>query len=73
MSEQSTTSRGRKPTHRLFRVDGQGESATWTPIGAAWPNRDGQGFNISCEDVASLKGRLVLRLTAKDTLKEGLP
>jgi hypothetical protein len=72
MSEKSITSRGRKPTHRLYRVEGQGESAIWTPIGAAWPNRDGQGFNISCEDAASLKGRLVLRLiTAKDTAKGG--
>lgn len=57
--------------HRLFRVEGQGEAATWTPVGAAWPNRDGQGFNISCE-AGPLQGRLVLRLiTAKDTAKGG--
>ena len=65
MSEQSS-SMGRKPTHRLYRVEGQGESAVWTPIGAAWPNKDGQGFNISCE-AGPLQGRLVLRLiTARD-------
>ena len=65
MSEQSS-SMGRKPTHRLYRVEGQGESAVWTPVGAAWPNKDAQGFNISCE-AGPMQGRLVLRLiTARD-------
>ena len=51
---------GKKPTHRLFRVTGDGKSAIWTPIGAAWANQDGKGFNISCEAVP-LSGRIVLR------------
>lgn len=50
----------RKPTHRLYRVIGEGEAASWTPIGAAWPNKDGKGFNLSC-DAVPLGGRLVLR------------
>jgi hypothetical protein len=50
----------RKPTHRLYRVTGEGKSAIWTPIGAAWPNKDGQGFNINC-DAIPLTGRVVLR------------
>lgn len=56
---------GRKPTHRLFRVVGDGENAIWTPIGAAWPNKDGQGFSINCEAMP-LSGRIVMRtITAK--------
>lgn len=51
---------GRKPTHRLFRVVGDGESSIWTPIGAAWPNKDGQGFSIKC-DAMPLSGRIVMR------------
>jgi hypothetical protein len=51
----------RRPTHRLYRVLGDGPGAIWTPIGAAWPNKDGQGFNLSC-DAVPLTGRLVLRL-----------
>lgn len=51
---------GRKPTHRLYRVLGEGKDASWTPIGAAWPNKDGMGFSLSC-DAIPLKGRLVLR------------
>jgi len=51
----------KKPTHRLYRVQGDGDSAIWTPIGAAWPNKDGQGFNISC-DAVPLTGRISMRI-----------
>ncbi len=51
---------GKKPTHRLFRVVGEGEKANWTEIGAAWPNKDGLGFSISC-DAMPLSGRIVMR------------
>lgn len=51
----------RKPSHRLYRVLGEGKAASWTPIGAAWPNKDGQGFSLQC-DAVPLQGRLVLRL-----------
>jgi hypothetical protein len=40
-------------------------------VGAAWPNKDGLGFNISCE-AGPLQGRLVMRLiTARDEAKGG--
>ena len=51
----------RRPTHRLYRVNGEGAAAIWTPIGAAWPNKDGKGFNLNC-DAVPLTGRIVLRL-----------
>jgi hypothetical protein len=61
----------RKPTHRLYRVIGEGKSAIWTPIGAAWPNKDGLGFNLSC-DAVPLTGRLVLRfITSRDDISGG--
>jgi hypothetical protein len=64
MKENIVTTRslplGRKPTHRLFRVVGDGENAIWTPIGAAWPNKDGHGFSINCEALP-LSGRIVMR------------
>lgn len=50
----------RKPTHRLYQVTGDGEAAIWRDIGAAWPNRDGAGFSISCNAVP-LRGRIVMR------------
>ena len=51
----------RKPTHRLYRVNGEGEHSNWTPIGAAWLHKDGKGFSISC-DVVPLTGRIQMRL-----------
>lgn len=61
---------GRKPTHRLYRVIGDGDAASWTPIGAAWPNKDGLGFNLSC-DAIPLTGRLVLRFITERQSAEG--
>ena len=42
--QQPSLSIGRKPSHRLYRVLGDGADANWTPIGAACPNKDGMGF-----------------------------
>ena len=51
---------GRRPTHRIYRVQGDGSDAIWTPIGAAWPNKDGLGFSVSF-DAVPLTGRVVMR------------
>ncbi|MFZ5684280.1 MAG: hypothetical protein ACOY9C_06545 [Pseudomonadota bacterium] len=68
---QQSLSLGRKPTHRLYRVLGDGSSAIWTPIGAAWPNKDGLGFSISC-DAVPLTGRIVMRtITERPQEAEG--
>lgn len=48
------------PAFMLYRVIGNGPDARWTRIGAAWPNRDGKGFNIRC-DAVPLEGRIVMR------------
>ncbi len=61
MSNAETKQAGRKPTHRLYRVNGEGENASWMPIGAAWLHRDGNGFSITC-DAIPLQGRIVMRL-----------
>jgi hypothetical protein len=62
--QQPSLNIGRKPTHRLYRVLGDGKDASWTPIGAAWPNKDGKGFNLTC-DAVPLTGRLVLRFISE--------
>ena len=53
-------SAGRKPTHRLYIVTGDGDKASWRPIGAGWSHSDGKGFNLNC-DALPLQGRLVMR------------
>ncbi|MEM9965266.1 MAG: hypothetical protein AAGC58_07955 [Asticcacaulis sp.] len=70
MANPQTKQTGRKPTHRLYRVTGEGEAANWTPIGAAWLHRDGNGFNITCE-AAPLEGRIVMRRITEHTPAQG--
>ena len=60
----------RRPTHRLYRVLGDGEGAIWTPIGAAWPNKDGLGFSITC-DAIPLQGRIVMRAIQERSERSG--
>lgn len=55
-----TTTATRAPTHRLYLVRGEGEAARWTEIGAAWPNRDGNGFSLSLDAIPTA-GRIVMR------------
>lgn len=75
MKEQTMTTQtkfpGRKPTHRIYRVVGEGKASTWNPIGAAWPNQDGQGFSISC-DAVPLQGRIVMRAITERAAREAV-
>lgn len=59
-----TSTAGRKPTCRLYRVTGEGENAIWTPIGAAWRNRDSKGYSIQL-DAVPLDGRIIMRAIAE--------
>ena len=61
MTTQSTTSR--KPTHAVYHVRGEGKSAYWTQIGAAWLHDDKEGLNLSLDLIpAANNGRLVIRV-----------
>ena len=46
--------------YAVYVVEGEGEAAFWTKIGAAWAHEDGEGFNISLTAVP-LNGRMVVR------------
>ena len=57
----------KKPSHTAYVVDGEGDSATWTEIGALWPHEDGKGFNLNLKALP-LGGRVVIRQRkARDT------
>ena len=58
------------PAFMLYRVDGNGPDAHWIRIGAAWPNKDGKGFNILC-DAVPLQGRIVMRAYTPKPKTEG--
>ena len=50
-----------KPAFDAFAIDGDGEDAFWTKIGAAWPHEDGQGYNIQLR-AWPVNGRIALRV-----------
>ncbi|NOJ43906.1 hypothetical protein [Bradyrhizobium australiense] len=41
-------------------IEGEGDKAYWTKIGAAWRHDDGKGFNISLRCLP-LNGQLIVR------------
>ncbi len=52
------------PSHTAYQVrEISKDKSNWTRIGSAWPNRDGQGFNIQL-DAVPLDGRITLRVVA---------
>ena len=56
-----------KPSHKVYRVkEGkEGEKKSyWMEIGAAWPHKDGKGFDVVLE-VMPFDGRLKLRQEAE--------
>ncbi len=48
-----------KPSHEIFVVEGEGDDAYFTKVGAAWPNKKGTGFNIKLSALP-VSGRLVM-------------
>jgi hypothetical protein len=61
------------PTHNVYTVEdrGEGEDPFWLKIGAAWPHKDGRGYNITLSALP-LDNRLVLRVPA-DGAEEAPP
>lgn len=64
---------GEKPSHRAYVVDDKGDGEAkegfWMACGAAWPHRDGKGFNVQLAQGLSVAGRLVLREVSEEPAK----
>lgn len=59
----------KKPTHTAYVVrDGKKESdrGYWLEVGAAWPHKDGKGFDLMLSALPT-DGRLVVRLNEPKT------
>ncbi|KAA0070465.1 hypothetical protein [Tardiphaga sp. P9-11] len=54
-----TNQKSQKP-YAVYVVEGEGDKAYWTKVGAAWPHEDGKRFNIKLSCVP-VDGRLVIR------------
>ena len=60
----------KKPTHYAYVVSGEGDKRTWTRIGAAWANKDREGYNIVL-DALPTSGRITLRVPSPKETAEG--
>ena len=56
------------PSHGVFTVEGEGDRAFWTKIGAAWQHKDGDGFNVSLTALP-LSGRITARNQVRNVFK----
>ena len=55
-----------RPTHAIWQVNGEGDKARWTRLGAAWMHKDLKGANMKF-DSFPLSGRIVVReMTEQD-------
>lgn len=63
------TTQNRRPSHTVYSVEGQGDSAHWTRLGSGWLHEDGDGLNITLAALP-LNGRLVIRTAKQTTAKE---
>jgi hypothetical protein len=52
--------KSKRPSHGVFVVEGEGDNAFWTKIGAAWAHEEGKGFNVNLTCLP-FGGRLVVR------------
>jgi len=43
----NTQTANARPSHRIYSVSKDGnEKSRWTELGAAWPHKDGKGFQL---------------------------
>lgn len=54
---------GNRPSHTVYHVSGEGDGCkAWTPVSAAWPHKDGKGFNIRLDAIpVRFDGNLTIR------------
>ena len=58
------TEKSKTPAFGVYIVEGEGDKAFWTRIGAAWKHGDGEGYNIHLSALP-LNGVLTLRAPSK--------
>ena len=58
---ETETTNGKAPTHIAYQIHETGNKGYWTRISAAWPHRDGNGFNIQLDSLP-IDGKINLRI-----------
>ena len=50
-----------RPSHLVYAVTKSGDRSNWREIGAAWPHRDGEGFNLKLDALPLNGAEIVIR------------
>ena len=64
MTDTQQTATSKSPTHIAYHVREGKDKGYFTRIGAAWPHKDGSGFNIQL-DIMPLDGKITLRTASE--------
>jgi len=61
----------KSPTHAVYVVEERSDDQDpfWTRIGAAWPNKDGKGYNLQLRALP-IGGRIVMREIGEEEAEE---
>lgn len=62
----TTPSKPNRPSHTLWMVEGEGEKAVRTEIGALWKHSKGDGFNLSLKVIPLEKDARLVIFARKD-------
>lgn len=68
MSDTNANRAKNAPSHRLFNVTGDGDTARWTDIGVAWATKDNKGFTLALNAIP-VNGRIVMRVNEEKPAK----
>lgn len=63
MTEANTNDKAR-PTHTIYKVLGDGETAKWIKVGVAFPHKDRKGLTLVFSGIP-VDGRIALRVNRK--------
>jgi hypothetical protein len=64
MNNTENTTATKSPAYIAYQVREGNQKGYFTRVGAAWPNKDGKGFNIQL-DAIPLDGRITLRVASE--------
>lgn len=59
-----TSNEKTRPTHTIYKVIGDGETAKWIKVGVAFPHKDRKGLALMFDGIP-VEGRIALRVNKK--------
>ena len=54
------STKGKRPTHTIYKVTGEGKETKWVKVGVGFPHKDGHGLALVFDGIP-VEGRIALR------------